>query len=187
MFETIRADRARHGSVVHNRALIAVVVYRFGRWGMGLRSAPLRWLVAKIWGVANFCSEIVTGINFRKEVVVGEGFHILHPGATFIHPRTVIGDRCGIMQNVTIGTNMDERVPVIGNDVFIGAGAVVLGGITIGDGVRIAANSLVINDVPPNSFAVGVPAKAFPRLTVGRRAHAAKGGTATPGPDAPAG
>lgn len=174
MFETIRADWARHGSPIHNRALIAVVVYRFGRWSTGIRLAPLRWLCGRLWGVANFCSEVVTGIHFRKEVVVGEGFHILHPGATFIHPRTVIGDRCGIMQNVTIGTNMDERVPVIGNDVFIGAGAVVLGGIQIGDGARIAANSLVINDVPPNSFVVGVPGKAFPRLTVGKRAHAAR-------------
>jgi serine O-acetyltransferase len=76
----------------------------------------------------------------------------------------VIGDRCGIMHNVTIGTNMTEGVPVIGDDVFIGVGACILGDITIGDRVRISANSLVTTDVPPDSIAIGVPAKILPSL-----------------------
>jgi serine O-acetyltransferase len=57
---------------------------------------------------------------------------------------------------------MSGGVPKIGNDVFIGTGAAVLGPITIGDGARIAANSLVIADVPPGMLAMGVPAKNYP-------------------------
>ncbi|MDQ3440671.1 MAG: hypothetical protein M3478_10020, partial [Planctomycetota bacterium] len=66
-----------------------------------------------------------------------------------------------VMHNVTAGTNMTEGAPTIGNDVFIGCGAVILGDIKIGDGVRIAANSLVVSDVPSGAMAMGVPARVY--------------------------
>ena len=66
------------------------------------------------------------------------------------------------MHDVTIGTNMDRPgVPRLGNNVFVGAGAKILGGISIGDGARIAANSLVVCDVPAGATAVGVPARVL--------------------------
>jgi len=102
---------------------------------------------------------ITSGIRLHREVTLGKDFHIVHAGNIHIHPKTVIGDRCGILHNVTIGINMKSGAPVIGNDVFIGTGAVILGDITIGDGARIAANSLVIRNVPPGATAIGVPAK----------------------------
>lgn len=77
-----------------------------------------------------------------------------------IHGNTVIGDDCTIVQNVTIGRNPgDTRVPVIGNRVYIGAGAVVIGEITIGDDAVIGANSVVIRDVPAGAVVAGVPAR----------------------------
>jgi len=77
-----------------------------------------------------------------------------------VHPKTVIGERCGIQQDVTIGTNPERNgAPIIGDDVYIGAGAKVLGPVKIGDRARIAANSLVINDVPDDATAIGVPAR----------------------------
>jgi serine O-acetyltransferase len=172
VFEALREDWERHGRQLRNRALWALAVYRFGRWSMGLHLAPGRWLTGKIYGLLNVLSEITTGVTMDRNVRIGRRFHIIHAATIFIHPDVVIGDRCGITHNVTIGTNMDGRVPVIGDDVFIGCGASVLGGIRIGDNVRIAANSLVINDVPANSFVAGVPAKAYPRLTAGRRPSA---------------
>ena len=168
MFENVREDFARHGRQLRNRAFWALAVYRFGRWSMELRP-PLRWLTGKLYGVAALASEITTGVTMDRSVQIGRGFHIIHAATIFIHPGVVIGDRCGIMHGVTLGTNMDERVPVIGNDVFIGCGASVLGGVRIGDQVRIAANSLVINDVPASSFCAGVPARTYRRLTAGRR------------------
>jgi serine O-acetyltransferase len=175
MWEELREDYVRHGRRLRNRALWALAVYRFGRWSLQLRSAPLRWLTSKVYGVANALSEILTGVTMDREVVIGKGFHIIHAATIFIHPGVVIGDRCGIMHNVTLGTNMSPEVPVIGNDVFIGCGASVLGGVRVGDGARIAANSLVINDVPPGSFVAGVPARVFRRLSAGQAAGPSEG------------
>lgn len=167
MLEEIRADYARHGRRLRDRAVWALAVYRFGRWSMELRSAPLRWLTGKLYGLLSMVSEIVTGVTMDRTVRIGRDFHIIHAATIFIHPSVVIGDRCGIMHNVTIGTNMDPGVPVIGDDVFIGCGASVLGAIQVGDGARIAANSLVIDDVPAHHFAAGVPARCYKRPAEG--------------------
>lgn len=183
MFEALRQDYQRHGRSLRNRAVWHLAVYRFGRWSLGLRWAPARWLTGKVYGLLSDLSEILTGITMSRTVEVGEGFHIIHAATIFIHPKVRIGARCGIMHNVTIGTNMDARVPEIGDDVFIGCGASVLGAVRVGDHARIAANSLVINDVPPHSFCVGVPAKSFRRLTAGKRPTA---GAEPPRPEADA-
>jgi serine O-acetyltransferase len=79
-----------------------------------------------------------------------------------IHRRTVIGENCEISHQVTIGGRGGYyEVPVIGNDVFIGAGAKVLGPIKVGDGATIGANAVVLDDVPPHSVAVGIPARVI--------------------------
>lgn len=143
-----------------NRAVWALVVYYFGVWGRGIRFAPLRWVVSKIYGLLSMFTEITSGVTLYSNMKLpGKGLHIIHPTSVYIHPGVVLGERVGIMHNVCIGTNMRGGLPVIGNDVFIGTGASVLGEIKVGDGARIASNSLVINDVPPGAFAIGVPAK----------------------------
>lgn len=77
-----------------------------------------------------------------------------------IHKNCEIGERCHIGQNVTLGgSTKDELVPVLGNDVYIGAGAKILGGIYLGNNAVIGANAVVIKDVPEKSTAVGVPAR----------------------------
>ncbi|TMN77037.1 MULTISPECIES: serine acetyltransferase [unclassified Pseudoalteromonas] len=77
-----------------------------------------------------------------------------------LHAKCIIGDKVIIGQGVTIGRQLDpDGVPVIGDNVYISAGARILGGITIGNNVIIGANSVVIRDVPPNSIVAGVPAK----------------------------
>jgi len=158
MFDDIRADYALHRPL-RNRALWALVVYRFGRWSMQRKFPPWRWLTSKIYGLVSILSEIVTGVIMDRGVQVGKGFHIIHPERVRIHPDVVIGDRVGVMHGVTIGTGMFPGVPVVGNDVFIGANATIIGKIKIGDGARIAANSLVLCNVPPGAMAIGVPAK----------------------------
>jgi serine O-acetyltransferase len=157
VLEHIRSDYRLYRSV-RNRALWAMALYRFGRWSRGL-PAPLRWLTGKAYGLLGVFAPILTGVTIDRRMQVGKHFHIIHPGGIIIHPGVVFGDRCGIMHHVTVGTNMQRRgVPRIGNDVFIGTGAVVVGPITIGDGATIAANSLVFFDVPADALAMGVPA-----------------------------
>lgn len=144
-----------------NPALWAIVVYRFGNWSNGL-AGPAGWLTSKAYGLMFLGVELASGIVLNREARIGEDFHIVHSGNIKIHPETVIGDRVGIMQDVTLGTNMErDGAPIIGNDVFIGAGAKVLGAVRIGNGARIAANSLVLTDVPEGASAVGVPARIF--------------------------
>lgn len=77
-----------------------------------------------------------------------------------IHKESVIGDNCMLGQGITIGGRVDGGgVPKIGNNVYIGAGARILGGITIGDFVVIGVNAVVIKDVPDNCVIAGVPAR----------------------------
>ena len=91
---------------------------------------------------------------------IGTHFYIGHFGGIIINSKAVIGDNCNISQGVTIGVSgRGERrgVPVIGNNVYIGASATVAGDIKIGNDVVIAANSLVIADVPSGTTVMGVP------------------------------
>lgn len=81
-----------------------------------------------------------------------------------IHKRAVIGSYCLIGPHVVIGGRSGHKsVPVIGNRVFVGAGAKVLGPITVGDGAVIGANAVVIDDVPPRTVVAGIPARVIAR------------------------
>lgn len=105
--------------------------------------------------------EIMTGISIPASVSIGPSFYIAHFGGIIINSNAVIGSNCNISQGVTIGVSgLDERrgVPIIGNDVYIGANAVVAGKITVGNQVLIAASSLVNSDVNDHEVVMGVPA-----------------------------
>ena len=165
MFDNIRADIRRHNTI-KNRVTWALINYRFGVWAMNLKFAPLRWFCSKIYTVMRTVMGILTGISLDRHTKIGEGFHIVsESGRIAIHEDAVIGDRVGISHNVTLGNNMVNQAPVIGNDVFIGCGASILGGVKVGDGARIAANSLVMNDVPAGATAIGVPAQIIPGMS----------------------
>ncbi|EZP83859.1 Serine acetyltransferase [Novosphingobium resinovorum] len=164
-WQTMREDYRRHGSSVTNGAFISLCVYRFGRWGLQRRSALGRKLASKVYGFMNLFVANITKIWIPPQVTIGDAFHIVNnEGSLSIHPEAVIGDRLGVMHNVTIGTNMKRGVPTIGDDVFIGTNSTVLGNIRIGDRVRIGANTAVSTDVPSDSVCVGSPARIYPRL-----------------------
>jgi serine O-acetyltransferase len=174
MFDNIREDYRVHGRSLTHGGFWALVVYRFGVWSLRQRFPPWRWLTSKVYRILQLVSQPFTGVVLDRQTRLGKGFHIIHAGMQQIHPDVVIGERCGIMHNVTLGTNMGAEVPVIGNDVFIGCGASILGKVTVGDGARIAANSLVITDVPPGAVAMGVPAKVIPNMSLLRDKQAQK-------------
>jgi len=167
MFETLRDDYKRHGRSLTEPAFVSLAVYRYGRWAIGLRNPLLRWLANKLYAVMKTLILNVTKVWIPPQVVLGKDFHIIHAeGSLSIHPDVVIGDRCGVMHNVTIGTNMGPGAPVIGDDVFIGVNSCVLGPVTIGDRVRIGANTAVTTNVPPDSVVIGSPAKIYPSLPI---------------------
>jgi len=164
-WRTMRDDYRRHGSSVTNGAFISLCVYRFGRWALQRRSRLARTLASKAYGFVNLFVANITKIWIPPQVTIGDAFHIINnEGSLSIHPDAVIGDRLGVMHNVTIGTNMNRGVPTIGDDVFIGTNSTVLGKIRIGDRVRIGANTAVSTDVPSDSVCVGSPARIYPRL-----------------------
>ena len=161
----VRSDYRRHNASLANGAFISLCVYRFGRWAIHRRNPVARALASKLYGFVNLFVANLTKIWIPPQVTIGCDFHIVHnEGSLSIHPDTIIGDRLGVMHNVTIGTNMREGAPVIGDDVFIGVNSTVLGRIRIGDRVRIAANTAVTTNVPSDSIVVGSPARIYPRL-----------------------
>lgn len=107
-------------------------------------------------------TKFFTGIEIHPAAQIGKGLLIDHGMGVVIGETTVIGDNCTIYQGVTLGgTGKDtgKRHPTIGNNVMIGAGAKVLGPFTVGDNSKIAAGAVVLEEVPPNCTAVGVPAR----------------------------
>jgi serine O-acetyltransferase len=161
----VREDYHRHGRSLTDPAFVALATYRLGRWALERDNAAARFVAGKAYGFLNLFVANLTRVWIPPQVTIGEDFHIIHAeGSLSIHPEVVIGDRLGVMHNVTIGTNMGPGAPVIGDDVFIGVNSTVLGPIRIGDRVRIAANSAVTSDVPPDSIVVGSPAQIYRRL-----------------------
>jgi serine O-acetyltransferase len=159
LLDELKADYERHGGSLRNLAFWAMATYRLGNWAEELPE-PLRGAGGKVYGALSLFVEATSGILLNREAKIGKDFHLVHSGNIKIHPDCVIGDRVGIMQDVTLGETVERKgAPIIGNDVFIGAGAKVLGPVKIGDRARIAANSLVVTDVPPGCTAIGVPAK----------------------------
>jgi serine O-acetyltransferase len=167
-----RADLQRYREVT-GRSTLAAFPMEQGLWalliyrlGSGVYHSNLPGVVKRlllIWAVVGQkFSEVVTGISLPYKAVIGAGLYIGHYGNIIIHPEAVIGRGCNIAQGVSIGvsgTRYKRGVPVIGNRVFIGPNAVVVGKITVGDDVLIGANSLVADDLPRNATALGVPAK----------------------------
>jgi len=119
----------------------------------------------KLYFIARLISQMsrfFTGIEIHPGARIGKGLFIDHGMGIVIGETTIIGDNCTLYQNVTLGgTGKDKgkRHPTIGNNVMIGSGAKVLGPFTVGDNSKIAANAVVLSEVPENSTCVGVPAR----------------------------
>lgn len=102
---------------------------------------------------------VICGADIGLGASIGGGLLLPHPNGVVIHSDAKIGNNCMIMQQVTVGQLAAAGAPKIGNAVYIGAGAKVLGAIVVGDHAAIGANAVVLIDVPSAATAVGVPAR----------------------------
>lgn len=104
------------------------------------------------------------GISISHHAQIGSGFYIGHFGGIVINPKSVIGKNCNIQQGVTIAQanrGTKKGFPILGDNVYIGPGAKIVGAISIGNSVAIGANCVVTKDVPDNSVVVGIPGKVI--------------------------
>jgi serine O-acetyltransferase len=133
----------------------ALLFYRFAHW---LSRKRVPFVPRALSQFARF----ITGIEIHPGAIIGSGLFIDHGMGVVIGETTEIGDNVTLFQGVTLGgtgKQRGKRHPTIGSHVVVGAGAKVLGPITIGDYVKIGANSVVLQDVPDHSTVVGIPGR----------------------------
>ncbi len=170
MFNRIREDIAcvRERDPAARSALEVLLLYP------GLRAVRMHrkanWCYRhKLFFLARYISQRAvkkTNIEIHPAAQIGRRFFIDHGTGVVIGETTVIGDNCTIYQGVTLGgtgKHTGKRHPTIGNNVMIGSGAKVLGPFKVGDNTNIAAGAVVLEEIPPNCTAVGVPARVVRR------------------------
>ncbi|MGO8875775.1 MAG: serine O-acetyltransferase [Acidimicrobiales bacterium] len=151
VFQTSDGEHSLHSLLYAFAEFRGVFYYRLSRGNP--TGALLARLLRPIWRPVASLSLATADI--------GPGLFIAHGHSTTLAAER-IGANCYVHQGVTIGWDYrSERAPIIEDDVFIGAGAVIVGAVTIGKGARIGSNAVVLCDVPPGATAVGVPARVF--------------------------
>ena len=134
---------------------LAMILYRLMQWSRRRRLAPLEMLFNKLNAVCCNCI-IGRGAEF------GPGFVLIHATGVVINGDVRGGARVFVEHQTTIGAER-RQAPTLGDDVFIGAGAKIIGSLRVGDGARVGANAVVVRDVPAHTTVVGIPAKVVRR------------------------
>lgn len=160
VFRRDPAARTRLEVITTYPGVHAILMQRIAHrlWRAGLRY-PARWLA--------WLARLVTNIDIHPGARIGRRFFIDHGAGVVIGETAEIGDDCTLYHGVTLGGttwNAGKRHPTLGDGVVVGAGAKVLGAITLGNRVRVGANSVVVNDVAADRTVVGIPARAVTRL-----------------------
>lgn len=142
-----------------------VILFLF-RLAQACRALPDPWwvLTAPYLALYELLVEWVLGVELRYKTQIGPGLRLYHAQALVVHEGTVIGPGCTLRQCTTIGNKTladgsQSPCPVLGARVDVGANAVILGPIRVGDGATIGAGAVVVKDVPPGAVVVGNPAR----------------------------
>lgn len=162
LWEQIKEDWIAHGRDWTKPGFRAVAVHRFGVWRMSIEPKLLRAPLSILYRSMYRKIRNTYGIDLPYTVKLGRRVVVEHQGAIVIHGNSYIGDECVIRQGVTLGNRYLDRpldAPKLGVRVNVGAGAKILGDVTLGDDVNIGANAVVLSDIPSGKTAVGIPAK----------------------------
>jgi serine O-acetyltransferase len=149
-------------ALMGNQGLWLMVQYRFSRWVHFHFQVPVLRLGLKLVGaITQKFLEMITGVEIPNRAEIGGGLFMPHANGIIIHMEAKIGRNCNISQQVTVGVggNAMTGTPTIGDRVFLGPGAKLFGPITVGNDVAVGANAVVLKDLPDRAVAVGVPAK----------------------------
>lgn len=160
----VAEDFRTHDSNWVSQGFWAMFWHRFGNWRMSIKPRAVRIPFSVLYRVMSKLVEWSAGISLPYTVLVGRRVCLEHFGGMILVAQK-IGDDVIIRQNTTFGINnlhTTQLRPVIANNVEIGAGAVIIGAVHVGDHAVIGANAVVIRDVPASCVAVGVPARVLP-------------------------
>ena len=155
VFERDPAARSIWEVITFYPGFHALLLYRFSH---GLWNLRLRWLARLLSHLGRW----LTGIEIHPAASIARRFFIDHGMGVVIGETAVIGTDCTLYQGVTLGGTSwikGKRHPTLGDNVVIGAGAKILGPVTIGDGARVGSNAVVVKDVPAGATAIGIPAR----------------------------
>lgn len=158
LIELWREDYATHGRDSTLPGFRAVAVHRFGNWRLDVKPRVLRAPLTLVYRFLYRWIRNHYGIELPHSAVLGRRVCVEHQGGIVVHGSATIGDDVTIRQGATIGNRRLDRphdAPTIGRRVNIGAGAVLLGQITVGDDVAVGANAVVLADVPAGCTVVG--------------------------------
>lgn len=168
----VKEDHLVNGSDWTRPGFRAMFMYRFGVWRMQ-RSKLIRMPLSVMYRWMHRRVRNRYGIELHYTATIGRRCRIAHQHGIVIHEHAVIGDDCTIRQGVTIGAASDATyrdAPTLGNHVDIGAGAMILGKVRIGDHARIGPNAVIMMNVPAHAMAVAQPARVIPMSPVGPKA-----------------
>jgi serine O-acetyltransferase len=163
--DAVEMTRAATGTVSRRGVLNTVLVSdSFAVLAMTrVRETARRYHVPGVNRALRLIQTAVYGIEIGKDVEFGSGVYLVHTLGTVIGGTSRVGQRVRFMGNNTIGTAKDNGCPTIGDDVVVGCGARILGPVHIGARARIGANAVVLEDVPEDGVAVGIPARLVQR------------------------
>ncbi|HEX4154003.1 MAG TPA: serine acetyltransferase [Acidobacteriaceae bacterium] len=143
--------------------------YRLGNWLHMRRPTAIVRIPLKVisFFLLKFCL-VFMEMDIDAQATIGGGLYIGHIGGVHINQGAVLGRNCDLAHRITIGASAMGRsgIPVLGDEVYIGTGAVLLGKIRVGDGAKIAANTLVMTNVPAGATVMGVPGRIVMRPQV---------------------
>jgi serine O-acetyltransferase len=151
-----------HAEALFQFGLLAIAVYRFGRWARRVRPRLLSLPFKFLYRLLEAGVRILFGIEISADSEIGPGFYIGHSGGIVVHGR--LGAQCSIGQGVTIGAKgagRSDGYPRLGDRVYLGAGAMVIGAVQVGDDVVVGANTVVVQDIPAGARVVSAPVRVL--------------------------
>lgn len=161
MCETFKADLRQHFISIDSHSkrnvlgaffemsLWAIAIFRFGKWAHGFRLSVFRWPLMIVYYCLYKLSQALSAIRISLDSEIGPGLVIHNFGGVIIHGR--VGKNCVFVQGAQMMSRADGKArgwPTLGDEVYVGAGAKILGGVVVGDHARIGVNSVVMTDIP---------------------------------------